>query len=58
VFAVEGTTALRADERGKTYWGIEIPLKDEAGQSLANGLYHLVVETDQGRRQLKLLVMR
>jgi len=58
VFAVEGTTALRMDERGKTYWGLEVPLKDEAGQSLANGLYHLVVETDQGRRELKLLVMR
>jgi hypothetical protein len=33
-------------------------LVDKGGKSLANGLYHVVVETPEGKKVLKLLVMR
>jgi hypothetical protein len=55
VFAVEEPRPSRMS--GEDYWGLEVPLKDEAGHP-GQCLYHLVVETDQGRRELKLLVMR
>ena len=36
---------------------IPFDLKDQWGASLSNGLYYLVVTTDQGRKTLKLLVL-
>ncbi|HJT24546.1 MAG TPA: hypothetical protein VJ873_08200, partial [bacterium] len=37
---------------------VTIDLLDKAGVSLSNGLYYLVVTTPQGRRSLKLLILR
>jgi len=37
---------------------ISIPLTDNKGQSLANGLYYIVVVNQQGRAVGKLLVTR
>jgi hypothetical protein len=37
---------------------VTLPLVDEGGTPLANGLYYIVVQTDQGRSLLKLLVIR
>ncbi len=57
------TTAFRkvAD---LTYYNVQpgvsvpIPLADEWGTPLANGLYYVVVQTNRGRNILKLLVLR
>jgi hypothetical protein len=37
---------------------VVLELKDRSGTPLADGLYYLVVTTNQGRSILKLLVLR
>jgi hypothetical protein len=37
---------------------VTLPLKDNRGASLANGLYYVVVSTDQGLAKVKWLILR
>jgi hypothetical protein len=37
---------------------LPLPLQDEGGRPLANGLYYLLVESPQGKTVIKLLVIR
>lgn len=37
---------------------VTLPLTDQTGKPLANGLYYIVIHTNQGRSILKLLVIR
>jgi hypothetical protein len=37
---------------------LDLPLQDQWGRTLANGLYYVAVFTAQGRQILKLLVLR
>jgi hypothetical protein len=37
---------------------VQVTLTDRTGKLLANGLYYVVVQTNQGRSILKLLILR
>lgn len=58
VSVVVGASVPMRDDRGNVFYGLDVPLVDEKGKPLANGLYYARVEIGGAGKTLKLLLAR